>query len=214
MKPLIGLIFLLFFLQAKYVLAENEYWKVFQVKINTPSAKSLNFEFVNRDFYPTNDNNLRLIRLMYGGDLGSFKFLIGGALADSKSSADERRLQQYLTHTTKHDSYYSLFLRLGIEERFFNNDPNLYFRFRFKAQINPLFKREFGPSFYNETFFIPEGYKKFANQLNENRLGIGVRYNIKPFEIYLYQTFVYIKTIQEERILNWLQLQLILNFDV
>jgi hypothetical protein len=195
------------------VWALDEYWVIFQLKKKWNSEHSLLLEYVERDQSNFFENkNLGLTRLSFGGTAGSFKYLIGGAYVDFTSTADERRLHQFLITNYSIKNLFTFPLRLGLEERSFIGDEKLYLRGRLRIQANFLPEYKFGLVAYNEAFYIPNGFSKFSNGFNENRLGFGLRYISNEVELYLYKTEADIKTPSQSRHLHWIQLQTQITF--
>ncbi|MFN8845908.1 MAG: DUF2490 domain-containing protein [Bdellovibrionales bacterium] len=193
--------------------ALDEYWAILQFKKQMSSDHFLLLEYVERDKTNFFENkNLGLTRLSFGGTVGSFKYLIGGAYVDFTSSADERRLHQFLISSYSLESLFTFPLRIGLEERSFIGDEKIYLRGRLRVQANFLPQYKIGLVAYNEAFYIPNGYNKFVTGLNENRFGFGIRYITNEVEVYLYKTQADIKNISQSRHLQWIQLQTLINF--
>lgn len=207
------IVFLILTFSSAFSHAADEYWEIIQVKKSLSGSNFLLVEYVERDFENFfQSKNLNLIRISYGGRIGAFKYLIGGAYVDFESSSDERRAHQFLLYNYNLASAADFFVRMGLEERSFISDDNLYLRGRLRIQVNPLPEYPFGVALYDEIFYVPDGFNKFANGFNENRLGIGLRYITKPVELYVYHTEADLKGFRGLRHLRWIQLQAVFNF--
>lgn len=193
--------------------AYDEEWGIFQFRKKLEGDNQIFAEYVRRDYSKLFDQrNFDMIRLSWGGRVGQWGYLVGASYLDFERGNDERRLHQFFTYNTRFENAAAIFVRLGLEQRNFITDENLYWRQRTRVQVNFLPQYVFGVAAYNEAFYAFNGYKKFAVGLNENRHGWGLRYNQGPFDVYLYHVFAELTTLKSKTQPQWLQLQTVYTF--
>ncbi|MBL7555239.1 MAG: DUF2490 domain-containing protein [Bdellovibrionaceae bacterium] len=193
--------------------ARDEDWGIFQFRKRLDGGHQIFAEYVRRDRGELfSQKFLDLYRLSWGGKLGDWTYLIGGAYVDFNIGADERRLHQFGIYNFTKENTVSGVFRTGLEERSFISDDFIYFRYRNRIQLNLLPQHAFGFSIYDEIFYVPDGRNKFSSGFNENRLGIGFRYVIENLEFYIFNTTGYMKTPKSSDRFEWLQLQTIFSF--
>lgn len=194
-------------------LARDEDWGIFQLRKRLDGGDQVFAEYVRRDrgeLY--SEKFLDLFRISWGGRLGDWTYLIGGAYVDFNIGSDERRLHQFGIYNFTLENKVSGVFRTGLEQRSFVSDDFIYLRARNRLQLNILPQYAFGFSAYNEIFYVPDGRNKFSSGFNENRLGIGFRYMIENLEFYIFNTTGYMKTKKTSDRFEWLQLQTIFSF--
>lgn len=198
---------------ASSAFASDEYWGIYQFKAEISESNFIFTEYVRRDFSGLfKEKNLDLLRLSYGGKLGDWTYLIGAAYVNFELSTDERRLHQFFIKNTNHSHNISSSIRLGLEQRSFISDDELYWRARVRGQLNLPLLYWVGFSLYDEMLFALNGQNKFYQGLNENRFGVGFRYKAETYEILIFQTYAKLKTLKTESSPQWLQLQTIFTF--
>jgi hypothetical protein len=206
-------IFLCSFFLSSTSFARDEDWGIFQFRQRLDGGHQIFAEYVRRESVdPFSRKFLDLYRLSWGGRFGEWGYLVGGAYIDFDGSADERRLHQFGIYNFTSENQISGLVRIGLEERSFISDEHLYLRFRNRLQLNLFPQFAFGPSAYDEIFYVPEGHDKFSNGFNENRLGLGFRYFVGDFEIYVFHTTGYLKTLKSSDRFEWFQLQTVFSF--
>lgn len=193
----------------------EEYWSSLQTRSHFNQGKNLlNFEYMerfNNGYWQ--DRFLTIFRLAVGGSLSdglSYQLAVGSF--NFSRQLNEKRLQQFLNYYWPANKWLDVFLRSGVEQRRFDQDPRLYFRTRQRATINFLPKLIIAPSFYNETFIVPRGGQRFWSGINENRLGSGLRITHRDIEIYLYKVSTEFRSLESKRHISAVQLFLLLNF--
>lgn len=145
------------------------------------SESSLVFDYSHRDYYaPFRDNILNQYRLTYTKRGEIVDWSLGYGHQDVEAGDYESRLFQMLTIPFVLGQTARATYRLGMEERFFQGDSNIYLRFRMRLQVFvPLFENwEFLLS--NELFYLPEGFQRYATGFIENRAGVGLRVALTP----------------------------------
>jgi len=195
------------------VFATNEYWGIYQFKSDLYKDHFIFTEYVRRDkenYFK--DKNLDLIRLSIGGKWKTWTYMLGLAHVDFENGAEELRFHQFLIKNIKFNNQTESLIRLALEERKFEDDSYLYLRGRARMQFNVPVYKQWGLAFYEEILLALNGSQKFSTGLNENRLGAGIRYKSSHFEVMLYKTLGYIKTLKGESEPNWIQLQTIYSF--
>jgi len=206
-------IFLLISLSWSSVFASDEHWGIFQFRKRLDNGHQLFAEYVRRDRGNLFSGKfLDLYRLSWGGKIGNWVYLVGGAYVDFENSSDERRLHQFGIYNFNFENKVSGLVRIGLEQRSFVSDDNVYLRSRNRTQLNLFPQFSFGLSGYDEIFYVPDGRNKFSTGFNENRLGIGFRYSINDLEIYIFHTTGYLKTLKSSDRFEWIQLQTIYTF--
>lgn len=207
---LFGILFLIF---STSVFARDEEWGIFQFRKRFDNGHQVFGEYVRRDrgdLFAT--KFFDLYRFSWGGKLGDWTYLVGGAYVDFKTGTSERRLHQFGIYNFLAENQISGFFRLGLEERSFVSDDLIYFRSRSRLHLNILPQYAFGLSAYDELFYMPDGHDKFLTGFNENRFGLGIRYFLENLEIYVFHTNGYLKTIKSSDQAQWIQLQTVFLF--
>ncbi len=193
--------------------ARHEDWGIFQFRKRLTEGQQIFAEYVRRDRGDLfSEKFLDLYRLSWGGRLGAWAYLVGGAYVDFNMGSDERRLHQFGLYNFTIENKVSGVFRLGFEQRSFISDDFVYLRSRNRLQLNFIPQHAFGVSVYDEVFYVPEGRSKFSSGFNENRFGIGVRYITENIEFYVFNTTGYMKTPKSSERFEWLQLQTIFSF--
>lgn len=193
--------------------ASDEYWGIYQFKKEVSDSNFIFAEYVRRDYEGFfKERNLDLFRFSYGGKLDEWTYLLGAAYVDFETSSDERRIHQFFIKNTNHSPNISSSVRLGLEQRSFISDDELYWRGRLRGQLNLPLIYQIGFSLYDEMLFALNGPNKFHQGFNENRFGVGLRYKAETYEILIFQTYAKIKTLKTESSPQWLQLQTIFTF--
>ena len=195
------------------VFATDEYWGIYQFKTDITAENFIFTEYVRRDrdkYFE--DKNLDLVRISIGGKWNQWTYMLGLAHVDFAQGPEELRFHQFLIRSIKFDGNKESLIRLALEERKFENDENLYLRGRARMQLNVPVYRQWGFAFYDEILIALNGNNRFYTGLNENRLGAGVRYKAHNFEVMLYKTLGYIRTLKGETEPQWIQLQTIFSF--
>lgn len=206
-------IFLLISLSCSSVFASDENWGIFQFRKRLDNGHQLFAEYVRRDRGNLFAGKfLDLYRLSWGGKIGNWVYLVGGAYVDFENSSDERRLHQFGIYNFNFENKVSGLVRIGLEQRSFISDGNIYLRSRNRIQLNLFPQFPFGLSGYDEVFYVPNGQDKFSTGFNENRLGLGFRHLINDLEIYIFHTTGYLKTLKSSDRFEWIQLQTIYSF--
>lgn len=205
---------LLFQLSAiSFARAADEYWGIYQFKKDISDTHFLFAEYLRRDLSGYFEvKKFDLFRISYGGKINEWIYLVGAAYVDFSSFTDERRLHQFFIRNINHGQIASSIIRLGLEQRSFISDDELYWRGRVRGQLNVSLVSSFGVSFYDEMLFALNGVNKFYQGFNENRLGVGFRYKAKQIEVLIYHTYATVKTLKTELNQQWIQLQTIFNF--
>lgn len=193
--------------------ARDEDWLIFQLRKRLGTERQIFAEYIRRDRSEFLDKRFfELYRLSWGQKSGDWLFLLGGAVIDFEASADESRAHQFAFHGFSRAEAFSGFVRIGLEQRKFKSDDTLYWRLRNRLHLNLLPESAFGPSIYDEVFYVPNGKNRFAEGFNENRFGVGLRYVKPAFEAYLFYTITDLKTVKGRDQVEWLQLQTVFNF--
>lgn len=193
--------------------AYEESWGIFQFRKKLEHQNQIFFEVIRRDYGDLFEARyFGLYRLSWGGQLGSWTYLVGGSYVDFESVADERRLHQFFIYPLKNLSSLTGVLRLGLEERSFIGDNQTYLRERIRLQFSLLPQYNVNPAFYHEAFFVPNGFRKFKSGMNEARSGFGLHYSLSNFEMYLYYVYAEFKTRKATDKSHWIQVQTVLNF--
>lgn len=193
--------------------AAEEYWGIYQFRNDLSSSHFLFSEYVRRDtntFFGT--NNLDLVRFSIGGKVEGWTYLVGGAYVNFATSDDERRLHQFFIRSFNLSQYITAPIRLGLEQRSFISNENLYFRARLRGQVNFPVWSAFGFAAYDEMLLALNGANRFYQGLNENRLGFGIRLKFESVEALLFHTQAQVKTLRSETHPQWIQLQTIIQF--
>ena len=193
--------------------AVDQQWLSLQADHPLSNEDQLSLNFHRRDSGDLYSNRLlNVYRLHYSIPFADWNLILGAAYFDSASGSNERRLHQYAERSLDFvdSNYVSTSIRLGLEERDFNSDGFLYLRFRARALFNLLPTRSFGPSFYHESFFIPNGQDRFSSTLSENRTGLGLRYSHPSAHFLLYHTYTFLRLPGQLRYEQWWQL--LINF--
>jgi len=212
-KALRSIAFFWILITARPVLAYDEHWLIFQTIGSLSNTEQVNFDYVRRDFsYNHLQKNLELYRFSYGIQKKEWLFIMGGAYLDLSNGSTERRLLQMAARDFNFNSFIKGTLRLGLEERLFNSDSQLYFRLRARILIDFFAQSHFGPTIYNEFFLIPYGRNRFSTTLNENRLGMGFRYQWEVIQLLIFHTLSYQNNPQQTAHPDWFQLQVIYHF--
>jgi len=189
--------------------AVDQQWLSLQADHQLSNQHQLSLNFHRRDRADLYSKRLlNLYRLHYRIPVDSWQITFGGAYFDSQSGNSERRLHQYADRNIKllDDDILASSIRLGVEERHFNSDNNLYLRFRLRVQFHILPKKAFGPSLYHESFYIPNGQDRFVSALSENRTGIGLHYTLPYARLLLFHTYTLTKLPEKMKYEQWLQL--------
>lgn len=193
--------------------ARDEDWGQFQFRKRLNDSHQVFAEYVRRDRGELFSNTFsNLYRLSWGGKLGHWIYLLGGAYVDFQTGSDEKRLHQFGAYYFGFENKASGYVRLGFKQRSFILDDFIYLRLRNRLHLNLLPQDSFGVSGYDEIFYVPDGHQKFSNGFNENRLGVGLRYIIQTLEIYLFHTIGYQNTPRSSNRFEWIQLQTIFSF--
>ena len=211
--------------------AKDEIWEIVQVRKKLESNRVLLIEYVRRDFIgsnqqplsvPYSNRMLDLYRVSIGfkvPTLQRWTALLGGAFIDFERGNDERRLHQFLVGNYSLESYEdwaSATIRLGLEERCFNDDNAFYLRSRARLQIDLRPMDTLGPAVYDELFFVADGGARFASGFNENRLGLGLRLRMPAIAqdhgLYLFHTSGFLQTLRSTEHFEWYQLQFTYSF--
>ncbi len=209
MRVINVLLFLVFVLQSEPIFSRDQDWGIFQAVTKLSNDRLIFAEWLRRDNGPLFDQKFfDYFRFSYGKKDGHFVYLLGAGLVDFENRSDEKRLHQFLIYSNKWPSVLLSRNRLGMEERFFDGDPQVYFRIRLRTQINPLPQYSWGLSTYNEIFYVPQGFDRFYTGVNENRFGFGPRFTTKDFEVYLYYMKVLLRSPTRKLYPTWGQLQI------
>lgn len=183
-------------------------WGIFQAVKVLPNNHVILAEWLRRDTGQLFDQRFfDYFRFSWGKKYGSLAYLIGGGYVKFQNKSDEKRLHQFIVHNHVVENLLLSRTRLGLEERFFDGDSNLYLRIRIRNQFNFLPQHSLGLAVYNELFIAPQGFNRFYTGFNENRFGFGPRYTTKEFEFYIYFMKNYIRTLQKKTFPTWGMLQ-------
>lgn len=195
--------------------AYDEQWGIFQVRQRLDGGRQIFGEYVRRDTSNLFSKRfIDLYRLSYGGKLNDhWGYLAGASFVDFETGGDERRFHQFFLYNHRPNEFVHFLVRIGLEQRQFNNDSKWYWRSRGRFQVNLGPESHFGLAMYDEVFYVPDGGSRLTTGLNENRFGVGPRYSSKNFEAYLYHSIANIRTLRRDDRLEWLQLLLVLSFD-
>lgn len=171
----------------------DEQWLVLLVQKRLENGDSVIADFVRRDSGPVLSEPVRdLFRMAYGVPLGAFQLFGGAAVAHFPSQPGEFRLFQQLNRLFRSESQdLNALVRLAFEQRWFGEDPRTYFRLRAKVLVSPFRSYRVGPVLSNEVFLGTNGANRFADGINENRFGLGMRFSSFGFQSLVVWTSVW-----------------------
>lgn len=193
--------------------ARDEDFGIFQFRKKLDGGEQILAEYVRRDRGELfQEKFLDLYRLSWGGSLGSWSYLVGGAYVDFEKGPDERRLHQFFIRGFSGGDWLKGLARLGLEERSFIGDQKLHLRGRARLQAYFLPQFALNPAAYDEVFYVQDGQARFKEGVNENRRGLGLRYSNKDLEIYLYHVSGYVQTLKASAPFEWIQIQTVFTF--
>lgn len=193
--------------------ARDEDFGIFQFRKKLPDQHQLLFEYVRRDQGSLFSNKfLDLFRGSWGGQWGAWNYLVGATYVDFGTSTTEWRAHQFLIRPASFNKYLKGFVRAGLEERYFDEDDDVYFRGRLRGQLHLLTGTHFGFSFYDEIFYVPSGGTRFSAGVNEERRGLGIRLEFRDLEIYLFNVSGFSKSLKGTKSFEWAQLQTVWTF--
>lgn len=193
----------------------QEDWVIAQAQWIKEDRSIYMLEYVRRDYNYLLSNRpfLGLVRGSYGHVLGQgWQYLVGAAYLDFAEQSNEFRLHQNLIHIQKTKTANTQIVqRFSLEQRKFEADQDWMMRFRYRIMANPLMQYPIGLSLYNEAFYVFKGATRFPSGINENRLGVGIRYTPNPrTHLFLYKTDAYLQTLRTRLNFDWWQFQILL----
>lgn len=191
-------------------IAQDEAWMSFVLKANVSKDYCVLSDYVRRDeTTPFQDRFRDLFRSFIAKDFNDLSLMFGAAFADFESQASEFRLIQQAIYNLQWPSQdLAGFLRLGFEQRKFEQDNHWYLRVRGKFLFIPWKSKFISPTIYNESFVGFEGQKKFKNGFNENRFGLGLNFKIQEVETFVFWVNTnQIAFNEQRRHFDWLQIQ-------
>lgn len=205
-------IFLALF-QSSQALARDEDFGIFQFRKKLENDNQIFMEYARRDRGELFQKRfLDIYRLSWGGKLGEWTYLLGGAYVDFETGVDEKRLHQFFIRTYAATSWLKGFGRIAFEERIFDDDGKIHLRGRFRGQANIVSEQALGLSIYDEAFYVADGQGRFVEGFNENRFGVGLRYEQPGLEVYLFHVTGYWQTLKSSDQFEWLQIQTVFSF--
>lgn len=213
--PAIKLLFIIFFSLPLSAQDIREDWIIAQAQWIKDDQSIYMLEYVRRDYnYLLSPRPfLGLVRGSYGHILGQgWQYLIGAAYLNFAEQSNEIRLHQNLIHIQKATSAnIQIVQRLSLEQRKFEADQDWIMRLRYRIMANPWMQYPIGLSLYNEAFYVLTGATRFPSGINENRLGVGLRYTPNPkTHFFLYKTDAYLQTLKTRLNFDWWQFQILL----
>lgn len=192
----------------------DEQWLIAQAQWNRTDHSIYMLEYVRRDYDQLLGHRpfLGLVRGSFGQALGQgWQYLLGAAYLNFAEQSNEFRLHQNLIHIQKIQSANTQIVqRLSLEQRKFESDQEWMMRLRYRIMANPLMHYPLGLSLYNEGFYVLKGGSRFPTGINENRLGVGIRYTPNTHtHLFLYKTDAYLQTLKTRLNFDWWQLQVL-----
>lgn len=168
-------------------LAIDETWIITQAHWTYGNNHHFMLDYVRRDQGAPYTRPFRdLYRFNWGIQQDKWTYHIGAAYSDFRIKEQEFRLHQYVTRQFDYENYFDGFLRMGLEQRKFQGDPTVYLRTRHRLQFHFMRNWLVNPTIYNEFFYSAQEGHVFASNINENRLGAGLRIKGQDWNLFLF----------------------------